>query len=176
MMTYISMLPLFLRWLWLYKCARAVSLAGLALFPLSEFSCLCNYEELWKVMLPWRYVMQAVDPETEFFPSLLLVHNGWLVFNCVEECETASSYWVFTHENEMPIRIYWQLLLFVVKILWTWGLCITEWENHGIMGEILNWTTSCSLEGLSPQLITWAGKKLTYSRNLMNFSENHSTS
>ena len=54
MMTYISMLPLFLWWLWLYKYARALSLAGLALFPLTEFSCLCNYEELWQVMLPWR--------------------------------------------------------------------------------------------------------------------------
>jgi len=169
------MLPLFLWWLWLYKYARAVSLAGLALFPLTEFSCLFNYEKLWKVMLLWRYVMQAVDPEAEFFPSLLLVHNEWLVFNFVEECETANSYWVFAHKNELLSEFAGSYWLFVVKILWTWT-CVIEWENHGIMGEILVWTTSCCLEGLSPQLITCAGKKLTYSRKLMNFSESHSTS
>jgi hypothetical protein len=40
-----------------------------------------------------RYLEQVVDPEGELVPSLsLLVQNGWLIFNRVEEYETASSF------------------------------------------------------------------------------------
>ena len=128
MMTYIWMLPLFLWWLWLCKFARAVSLPCLALFPLTEYSCLCNYEEFWKVMLPLRYVMQAVDPEAEFFPSLLLtVHNRWL-FSTVLKNVNQQAVTEFWHTKmKLP-----QNLLAVIGFLW-WRYC--EHEDCASMNE-----------------------------------------
>lgn len=57
------------------------------------------------------------------------------------------------HKNELPSEFtadYWNL---IVKIIWTYIYCVIWY--------VWTWMTSCYLEGPSPQLIIWTGKRST---------------
>jgi len=65
------------------------------------------------------------------------------------------------HKNELPSAFtdnYWNLM---VTILWTYIQCVVRWENQQIVAGVWTWVASCCLEGLSPQLMIWTGKRST---------------
>lgn len=146
-------------------------------------------------MLPWRYLVQTVWAWTRTCPTLFvvpwaLVRHGLRLgklsgLHCMRfktddlsstmwsalNNEQLLNFWCIKMKLQMEfISDYW---LFIVKVLWTWVLCIIGWENQGTGAKIWTWTVNCRLEGLSWQLNLNRQKVRHIQEKPMYFLESH---